>query len=82
MDLLYFHKLSLGQRFALVFYSGECIATHRSFGNRTSSYAFQHCYIEMTYTPGTNHIEKIEIIDPMDERLMIYTSTIILKDLL
>lgn len=76
-----FSKLKLPQRAEHVFLDGDYVETITYYGFNIHLYILDGKYIEVFYNRLSNEIEDIEILDPEERRLGLYTKSVSIEEL-
>jgi hypothetical protein len=81
MDINTFYSYNLGERLDVVNRSGEFISRIRHYGFYIHLYSVEGQYVEVYYNAHSNEIEDADILDPLDEKLNLYSVQVNLSDL-
>lgn len=76
-----FAKLDLHGRAGLVFSEGDFISSIKHYAFNISLFILDDTYIEVFYKIENNEIEDIEILDPNENRLHLYSVKVDITDL-
>lgn len=77
-----FYELDMDARAELVWDKGEYISSIDYYGRRVSLFILEGLYVEVFYNPQENVIEEVEVLDPSEVRLNLYTSAVSIRNAL
>jgi hypothetical protein len=76
-----FYSCTLDERIEIVNENGEYITRIKYYGYYINLYLVKGDFVEVYYNWHNNEIEDVELLDPNEERLHLYTSYVDLSDL-
>lgn len=81
LDLNMFYSCTLDERIEIVNRSGEYVTRIKYFGYFINLYVVEGDFVEVYYNGHNNDIEDVEILDPNEERLHLFTAYVDISDL-
>lgn len=76
-----FIRSNLHERAAIVFCDGDYISSIKQFSYKISLFLIDDTYVEVFYNVHTNKMEDIAIMEPDEQRLLLYALGVDITDL-
>ena len=80
MDQQSFNSINLYTKADYLFNYGEYVSSIEYYGNNVDLYIIEGFYVEAFYNAQSQELEQIEILDPEERRLQLYSVGVDIKN--